>query len=260
MYMNEVVVNANKSVVLGALTNPFFFAGVVGHIGILRVKDKLKGEYVTPEYLNSPENDFEVAYVFGTPESYHVSLGYMRGPEVSPGEVKYSGGTFDGKFEREISFVLTPLGDSRTRVVITANAKYKTSILSKLFGKSEFDLAAHIVEGHFAPFVKLYFKPSEELEVSKIEVASEEGDANVVLGKFKELIPKLEAGMIKITGKNLECLVVVLNKDIKRATCLAGNDLKTGSEALSLLLLYSGELKMKAYQVQLEDIIERLEA
>ncbi|MUM65738.1 hypothetical protein D1867_10895 [Acidianus infernus] len=258
-YRNEIVVNANRSTVMGVLINPFFFAGIVGHIGILRVKDKLKGEYVTPEYLNSPENDFEVAYVFGTPENYRVTLGYMRGPEISSGEIKYKGGTFDGKFEWEISFILTPLGDNKTRISFLVKAQYKSSVLSRIFGRSEFDLATHIVEGHFIPFIRFYFKPSEEFELNKVEVLSEEGDSNKVIGKFKEVIHKLEAGIVKIFGKNLECLVVVLNREIKKASCITGNDIKTGSEALSLLLLYNGELKMKAYELQLEDLIEKLE-
>ncbi|MQL56156.1 hypothetical protein [Acidianus ambivalens] len=259
MYRNEIVINAGRSSLLGVLTNPFFISGIVGHVGILRVKDKQKGDYVTPEFLNSPEDDFQVAYVFGTPENYNVSLGYMVGPEIFPGEVKYKGGTFDGKFEWEVSFFLTPIDDNKTRLSISVNAKYKTSMLARIFGRSEFDLAFHIVEGHFIPFFKFYFKPSEEIEVNKIEIASEEGEANEVIAKFKEIVPKLEAGMIKISGKNLECLVIVINKDIRRVTCLAGNDLKTGSDALSLLLLYNGELKMKAYQLQLEDLIEKIE-
>ncbi|BDC17753.1 hypothetical protein [Acidianus sp. HS-5] len=259
MYRNEIVVNADRSAVLGVFTNPFFFSGIVGHIGILRIKDEKKGDYVTPEFLTSPQDDYQVAYVFGTPESYHASLGYLRGPEISAGEVKYSGATFDGKFEFEIHFFLTPLDDNKTRVSISVNATYKTSTLARIFGRSEFDLATHIVEGHIIPFFKFYFKPSEEIEVNKIEVASEEGDANKVIAKFKEVVPKLESGFVKISGTNLECLAVVIGRDIKRVTCLAGNDLKTGSEALSLLLLYNGELKMKAYQIQLEDLIEKIE-
>ena len=259
MYRNEIVVNANRSSVLGVLTNPFFISGIFGHVGILRVKDKQKGDYVTPEFLNSPEDDFQVAYVFGTPENYHVYLGHMIGPEVSLGEVKYKGETSDGKFKWEISFLLTPIDDNKTRVSISVDAKYKTSTLARIFGRSEFDLATHIVEGHIIPFFKFYFKPSEEIEVNKIEIESEEGEANKVIAKFKEIIPKLETEMIKISGKNLECLVIVINKDIKRVTCLVGNDVRTGSEALSLLLLYNGELKMKAYQLQLEDLIEKIE-
>lgn len=258
MYRNEIIVNASRPITLGLLTNPFLIAGITGHLAIIGVKDKQKGDYVKPEFLSSPERDFKVAYVFGGDENHYVSLGYLRGPEVTPGEVKYEGATFDGKFEVDVSFFLTPIGDSKTRIVISVNAKYKTSILSKLFGRSEQDLATHIVESHFIPFFKFFFKPSEEFEIRKIEIISEEGDGHKLLGKFKEVLPKLEVGVAKIYGNDTECSIVVFNRDIKRMTCRADDDVKSGHEALSLLLLNNGELKMRVYQLLLDDIMEKL--
>lgn len=254
MYRSQIDLQIPKSLAMEFGKDPFIIAGIFGHVAILSVKDKIKGEFVTPDDLQQPANEFRVAYVYGVPPNYKVYPGIFKGPEIAGDEIKYSGYTEDGKVSFTLSFIFKSLG-SITRLYITTNFEYRGSFLDKLIGRSSFDLAKHIVEGHYIPYIKFYFNyhVPKEMELTKKVVLEEEGDMSMIIEKFKEVIKSLQYGVVEITSEGLECTFVIVNGNVKKGVCKGGNEIKTDAEALSSLLFVSGKGKITVYEVNLED-------
>ena len=80
VYSHDITIRTSKDKVISLLTNPFLFAGVLGHISILRVYDHKEGKYVTPSSLSAFSNMFLVVYIFGTPDTkMNIFEGEMEG-------------------------------------------------------------------------------------------------------------------------------------------------------------------------------------
>ncbi|ARM75424.1 hypothetical protein [Acidianus manzaensis] len=256
MYSSEIEVEAPRSLVLEFVRDPFIVAGVFGHVAILRVKDKVKGDFVTPEYLEKPENSFKVAYIYGVPPDYKVFSGIFEGPKISVDAIEYSGYTDDGKIKFTLSFILKNLA-SETRIYMNSEFKFEGSFLDKMLGRGSFDMAKHIIEGHFMPYIKFYFDShkSSEVKIGKRIILQDEGDMNYIITKFKEVARTMNNGIIEVYSENLNCSFGIINNNMKRSICRSGKDIKTDTEALTALLFSTGKGKIIAYEVNLEDAI-----
>ncbi|WP_338602609.1 hypothetical protein V6M85_02565 [Sulfolobus tengchongensis] len=256
MFRTEIDVPLPKSLILDFVRDPFIVGGVFGHVAVLQVKDKVKGDFVTPEYLQQPLNEFRVAYIYGVPPDYKVFPGIFKGPEILVDEIRYTGSTDDGKMSFKLSFILKSAGSS-TRLYMSSEFEFKESFLQKLLGRSSFDLAKHIIEGHFIPYIKFYLNSHvpKEVKVGKRVLLEEEGDMNYIIAKFKEIVKNTNTGIIEINNEDLDCSFMVINGDIKKAICRGGKEVKRDNEALSALLFASGKGKLTVYDINLEDYI-----
>ncbi|QGA53994.1 hypothetical protein GFS03_05090 [Sulfolobus sp. E5-1-F] len=275
MYSTEVKINAPIFVVRKILMDPLFTSGISGHIAILKFKDKQKNEFLMGDRireLSAPTDEFEALYILmRTSKDFKYTEGIYRGPEVSLQSIKYSGISNDGKLEFTIEFMPKSIGDSQTTLYIATKVKYNDSLLDKLLGKSAVDFAKHIVEDHLGMYARVYFSylygdiiknlASKERSTQGLSITplfEFTGNAGSILSKINETISQLDLGKIKVNFDNLTCDIVVQNKEMKRAICRSDNIIKTGFEALAMIISAKGEGKMEVYSVKVEDLIEIL--
>ncbi|WP_126450948.1 hypothetical protein [Sulfodiicoccus acidiphilus] len=257
MYTFDVKTSASKGRVMGFLLDPFVFTGVIGHINVLQVMDVKKGKYVAPGSLEEPGRDYRVLYVFGTPDTkLNVMLGAMLGPDFSPAGVSYGGKTDDGKFEWRADFkVSADRGETEVRIAL--DVQYRSGTLDKLLGRSAFQLAQHFVTDHIIPYIKLYLKGGE-LEVSKVEVARLEVDASQLLTKLRELSKGMVTGVISAAGEDFRATLLVKNGELGTMRMMKGGKLFTGGDVIAKLLTEQGRVRLMAYEVDVEGLMERV--
>ncbi|QXJ28601.1 hypothetical protein J5U23_01470 [Saccharolobus shibatae B12] len=277
MYSTELTLNSPIWIVRKFLMDPLFISGVSGHISILKFKDKQNNEYLMGDRireLSTPTDEFIALYILlRTSKDFKYTEGIFKGPEVKMQSIKYSGMSDDGKLEFTIEFMPKSLGDTQTRLYVATNVKYNDSLLDKMLGKSAVDFAKHIVEDHFVTYARVYFpslygdiikifntkgKPTQGLSVApSLEFT---GDAGSILSKINEMISQLDLGLIKVNFDKLSCNIVVQNTEMKRAICRSDSNVKTGFEALSMIISAKGQGKIEVYSVKIEDLMETLYA
>jgi len=279
MYSTELTLNSPSWIVRKFLMDPLFISGVSGHISILKFKDKQKDEYIMGDRireLSAPTDEFIALYILlRTNKDFKYTEGIFNGPKVTMESIKYSGMSDDGKLEFTIEFMPKSLGDTQTRLYVATNVKYNDSLLDKMLGKSAVDFAKHIVEDHFATYVRVYFpslygdiirsltnketdkeKTTQGLSLTPLFEFS--GDATSILSKINEMVSQLDLGLIKVNFGKVNCNIIVQNKDMKRAICRSDSNVKAGFEALSLIISAKGQGKMEVYSVKMEDLIDTL--
>jgi len=275
MYMGDILINAPVYFVRKFIMDPLIIAGTSGHISILGFKDKAKNDYLFGDKireLSAPATEFRVLYILlKTGLNFQYTDGVFIGPELTAEGVKYYGYSDDGRLEFEINFMPKSLGENSTRLYIATNVKYNDSLLDRILGRKAVDFARHIVEDHFITYARVYFPSFFDLvpsmrskeqssvpSVSLSPISQFSGDAGSILIKINEAITQLNLGVIKVKFDKLTCNIVVENKTMKKAVCKSENEIKTGFEALSMILGTKGQGKMEVYSVNVEDIIESL--
>jgi len=275
MYRGDIVINAPIQFVRRFVMDPLIISGISGHISIRGFKDKAKNEYLFGDRireLSAPANEFKALFILlKRGSNFKYADGVFKGPEVTMDGIKYSGYSDDGKFEFEISIIPKSLGENLTRVYFGTNVKYNDSFMDRLLGRSAVDFAKHIVEDHFITYTKQYFPSFSDLlssmgqrdmsspsSVSLSPISEFTGDAAGVLAKMNEAITQLNLGVIKVSFDKLNCSIVVENKAMKKAVCKGENGIKTGFEALSMIMSAKGQGKMEVYALNIEDIVESL--
>jgi len=275
MYRGDIVVSAPVQFARKFAMDPLIISGISGHISILGFKDKAKNEYLFGDRireLTAPANEFKALFILlKSGGNFKYADGVFKGPEVTMDGIKYSGYSDDGKLEFEISTMPKSLGENLTRVYFATNVKYNDSFMDRVLGRSAVDFAKHIVEDHFITYAKQYFPSFSDLlssmgqrdksspsSVSLSPISEFSGDAGGVLAKMNEVITQLNLGVIKVSFDKLNCSIVVENKTMKKAVCKNGNGIKTGLEAISMIMTAKGQGKMEVYAMNIEDIIESL--
>ena len=275
MYRGDIVVNAPVQFARKFAMDPLLISGISGHITILGFKDKVKNEYLFGDRireLTAPANEFKALFILlKSGGNFKYADGVFKGPEVTAEGIKYSGYSDDGKLEFEISIITKSLGENLTRVYFMTNVKYNDSFMDRLLGRSAIDFAKHIVEDHFMTYARVYFPSFSDLlssmgqreksstsPVSLSPISEFTGDAAEVLAKINEAITQLNLGVIKVSFDKLNCSIVVENKTMKKAVCKGESGIKTGFEALSMIMSAKGQGKMEVYAINVEDIVESL--
>ncbi|BBL47555.1 hypothetical protein [Metallosphaera sedula] len=257
----EIDVKAPKSVIKSGLMDPFLFSGVMGHVNILQVLDKTTGQYVAPGRLTSPERDYRVLYIFGTPDTkLHVILGHMSGPNLSGGAIVYTGKSDDGKFEWRTEFMVEDSA-SGSKIRIGLDVTYKSSALDKLMGKNPFQLAEHFIQDHILPYLKLYLEKEQVVApepqgLPMTEVGRVEGEISEIATKIRQLMTNMKTGAIVIKGKNLRASIQVKDGKPSHMKMIRGNQVITGNDVLANLILESGQAVAVALEVDMERILD----
>jgi len=274
MYTRDLVINVPAFYVRKFAMDPFIISGISGHIAILGSKGEKdmesSSEAETEKVLAQP-NEFNALFILPMRGggSKYVD-GIFKGPEVTMDGIKYYGRTNDGKLEFEGEIITKSLGDNSTRVYFSANIKYNDSFMDRLLGKSAEDFAKHIVEKHFIRYAKMYLPSYAELfssmgknsssSVSLSPISEFTGDAGSLLAKMNEVMSQLNLGVIKMSFDKLNCSIVVENKTMKKAMCKSDKEIRTGLEAISMIITTAtkGQGKMQVYAINVEDLIESL--
>jgi len=275
MYRGDLVVNAPVQFARKFAMDPLIISGISGHISIRGFKDKAKNEFLFGDRireLSAPANEFKALFILlKSGGNFKYADGVFKGPEVTMDGIKYSGYSDDGKLEFEISIMPKSLGENVTRLYFATNVKYNESFMDRLLGRSAVDFAKHIVEDHFITYARVYFSSFADLlssftqkgysstsSISLSPISEFTGDAAGVLAKMNETITQLNLGVIKVSFDKLNCSIVVENKAMKKAVCKGENGIKTGFEALSMIMSAKGQGKMQVYTINVEDLIESL--
>jgi len=277
MYRGDTVINAPVQFVRRFVMDPLIISGISGHISILGFKDKAKNEFLFGDRireLSAPANEFKALFILlKRGSNFKYADGVFKGPEVTMDGIKYSGYSDDGKLEFEISFIPKSLGENLTRMYFATNVKYNDSFMDRLLGRSAVNFARHIVEDHFITYTKVYFSSFADLlssmgqrdmsspsSVSLSPISEFTGDAGSLLAKMNEVMSQLNLGVIKMSFDKLNCSIVVENKTMKKAMCKSDKEIRTGLEAISMIITTAtkGQGKMQVYTINVEDLIESL--
>lgn len=81
----EIMVWAFRERVVEILSDPFIFAGISGHMEIVKVFDSVAQDFVEPLEAKSPTARFKVAYIFDVKDGKtSTAVGEMTGPFFTP--------------------------------------------------------------------------------------------------------------------------------------------------------------------------------
>ncbi|MEM0290122.1 MAG: hypothetical protein QXF40_02445 [Metallosphaera sp.] len=155
MIENIDLPSLNYKIALSYITNPFFFVGSLGHVGILRVYDVDVQDYAIPSEAKTPDyTKFHVAYIFGKSRPWiklgggvKTKEGFLNGPSYSALGLSYKGKTLDEDNGFEI--ILSTGNNEKTRIVFNVNEKL--GVWNRLNGFSFSDLVEHMVNAHLVP-------------------------------------------------------------------------------------------------------------
>jgi hypothetical protein len=152
---SEVLLVSPKERVYEFLTNPFVVVGAFGHASALLAMDDKGGRSVQFSDLSIAPRLLRVTYVLSfESERPQCAVGYMEGPDLVNGGLKYTGWTDDDSVSWELVFQITKARQDLTRVGIHLTTNANQSLLSRLLGKRTLG-AKHIVQDHLIPFLNL---------------------------------------------------------------------------------------------------------
>ncbi len=253
-YSQELELRASRSQITSFFIDPIRFAGMFGHLLIVKIFDKEKNNYLPMGNLRNPENKFRVVYVLGDPDSRMTLMkGYMEGPIISLGGIEYKGNTDDNKLSWKIGLYILDSSKGISKVKIIGDYKQDYGVFDRIFSGGDFNLAEHLVKEHVVPFLSLYFKPSLEEGYSINEIINLKGNVDEILSKMRELINTVKYGGAIIIGENLEILMSITNGDISQVQ-INGSPSQAGDVMVSLLKA-KGEIRLIAYEMGFEDIV-----
>ncbi|BFH72341.1 hypothetical protein SJAV_02850 [Sulfurisphaera javensis] len=159
---NNIVVKKSREEVMRVIVDPFRLFGIISHINILQVYDEEKNIYTTLDKVNVFPRKFRVMYIFGTPDTKITTfLGYMEGPKIVPGGVRYQGRDNEETFYWDLEIYVKERQEGSS-LSFHMNTIYKPKITHKLLGKEvkelkeEFNFPDHILKAHLIPYFKFY--------------------------------------------------------------------------------------------------------
>ncbi|BCU68424.1 hypothetical protein HS7_18610 [Sulfolobales archaeon HS-7] len=254
LYDKEIRVQASKVRVLKDFTDPFKIAGILGHVQLLQIYDSSKRKYVSPNELVSPvRDDFRVIYIFGTPETkMSETLGIMKGPYINSNGIEVTGWSDDDKFRWKLN-VYAKEFSAETILKLSLDVTYQSSTLEKLFGKSQFQLAQHMVDAHIVPYYQFFFT-SESQGLELIEIGKYTGEIELAIQKMKEFISQIEIGVVTMKGERFQFNATIINGELKKNMMRRGGEIYTGETALGKLFLEKGKVDISAYEISIDNI------
>jgi hypothetical protein len=84
-FTEEVTVPIGKTYINTVLSNPYYVSGILGHISLLKVYDKVKNDYFPPSDVKEADNKYLSALVLQDEKGkVIVYQGEFIGPNVLP--------------------------------------------------------------------------------------------------------------------------------------------------------------------------------
>ncbi|MCY0883252.1 MAG: hypothetical protein OWQ50_05515 [Acidianus infernus] len=247
-YTEEVTVPIGKTYINTVLSNPYYISGILGHVTLLKVYDKVKNNYFPPSEVKEADNKFLSALVLQDEKGkVIVYQGEFIGPNVLPNYIEYYLKTDDEKIEIKLNFQLKERTDG-TKINIGCEfiqRKGFFDFFSKNYGK--FD--EHLVKGHIIPFIN----SSLTKFIVMRKIYDETLELNEALIKLREL-PKT-TGVIMIKSDSLDFTGYFNYNGMIGSELKYNNKLYNNAEALAELFKVRNEkVKMVIYEVPIHDI------
>jgi hypothetical protein len=217
------------------LTDPYWLAGVLGHIDVLAAYDSRTNRYVQISELNAVPNKFKVAYLLGRiEEKIHMLIGELNGPQLTPSGVKYWGQSDDTKLQWTLDINLKQNKPTETLVEFVLRVDMMKSFFDRVLGTPEF-LSRHIIEDHLIPYIKLYMRPIhlEQPTLEPTKLFEKEGKIPALIQEALRATGGVPYGVIVIKGLTLSGKVLV--KDGKPVEIEASDKTGTASGEQALL-------------------------
>lgn len=247
-YIDEVTVPIGKTLINAVLSEPYIVSGVLGHITLLKVYDKVRKDYFPPSEVKEADNKFLSALVLQDEKGKIVVYqGEFVGPNVLPNHIDYYFKTDDGKIEIRLNFQLQERTNG-TKINIGCEfiqRKGFFDFLTKNYGK--FD--EHLVKAHIIPFLNS--------SLTKFTVMRKIYDGTVELNeavmKLRDL-PKT-SGLVIIKSNSLDFTGYFNNDGIVGAELKYNDKLYNNAEALAELFKVKNErVRMIIYELPIHDI------
>jgi hypothetical protein len=232
---------------LSVFLDPHRFAGVSGHISILKVLDRKDGLYKDLDSVEDGERKYLVAYTFGDPENkMSLSLGYMSGPNLSASGVSYDGESESFKWSLSAQA-------QEARVIIEVSAEYRESRNPLRAQRQE--LLEHVARSHLVPYLSKLPPQLDYAGTSLTPLFSYRGEVGELISKLRDLVMEIGTGVISIKGKGFHFVASMINNQITYMKFTEGSDVTVGAEALSKLFWVKGRAEISAFHVQIEEVM-----
>ena len=269
MYLNvynynyDVTLQVSREKVIEVLSDPFFFSGISGHVGIAKVFDSTVQDFVEPAKAKSPASRFKVVYVFELKdERVLAAVGELSGPTFTPNGVSYSGFTEDGKLKWSLNVEVKGVTDTETQVKFTSTVECEESFFGKLLSKQKNcgEILGMIIRGHVIPYLVSFLRPtpSGKLQVTPTLVYTETGTLSEVLPKVFRAVQDVHYGMVVIIGEDVKGRLLITNGNISEMNVTMGLEAITDVSAIVRLMNSKSGAKVYVYGVSVEQQVREI--
>ncbi|BBG25125.1 hypothetical protein IC006_2460 [Sulfuracidifex tepidarius] len=250
---NEITLRASRDRVRRWISDPFLFAGIVGHISIVNAFDWETKKPIELSSVSSPSNKFRVVYVLGSSDIKTYN-GEMTGPLHIPSGVIYKGKTDDEKIKWEVAFTLRSVKPYETLVNINVVTECKHGLMNRISGRS-LQFAEHVMNGHIVPYLRNFFKPSaDSLELIPMLVLKDKGKIGSLYNKLDNISKDISYGIIIIEGEDLRGRVMI--KDGKFTKASINRLEKNLAENVEILEIGStSDVNVYVYAINVDEIV-----
>ncbi|QKR00671.1 hypothetical protein GWK48_09985 [Metallosphaera tengchongensis] len=256
-HQEERIFKTSKSAIFSALSDPYIFAGMSGHIALYKVFDEGKGDYVPQGSAIKPTNKFKAALLFQDPDGdLHTVDGYLDGPKILPNSVSYVGQSDDGKMRGEFDFVVKEVSEG-VSVNASVRLDYESgffSVFSRGYNKKAKwygNMAEHFIKQHFFFYLD-GIGPKIDFELKEVSRVS--GDMREMIMRLREL-PKIASGYLLLRGENFNLVGKVVNGMLVSPELNLGNTKLVESEALARLFLLNGNAELTIYVADVDQVV-----
>jgi hypothetical protein len=156
LFTNDTAFEIPLRDLMAILTDPFRFAGIMGHVSLL-MGETAPGKMVYFDEFKEVPQKFRVGFVLGTPRGKMLFYtGTLEGPLRSFEKgIMYKGIEDSGKFRFEIIMELDEVNQNKTRLTTSVITEFKLSNLDVLLGHSpDRLLGKHVLEQHLIPYLR----------------------------------------------------------------------------------------------------------
>ena len=249
-YRYGVAVRASRERVLEVLSDPFLFAGISGHMEIVKVFDSAVQDFVEPAEAKSPTAKFKVVYVFDLKDGKtSTALGEMTGPVFTPEGVSYSGFTDDGKLNWSLNIEVKGITGTESQVRFSGNVECEETLVDRLLSrwKSCSELLDMMVRGHIIPYLLSFLRPtpSAKLQVTPTLVYSEVGTLSEIMPKVSRAVQDVHYGMVVIIGEDVKGRLLIIDGNVVETDVNMGLEVISGVSAM--LKLFNSQSRANAY-------------
>ena len=262
-YKYEITVRASRERVVEILSDPFLFAGISGHMEIVKVFDSAVQDFVELAEAKSPTARFKVAYIFDIKDGKtSTEVGEMTGPVFTPEGVSYSGFTEDGKLNWSLNIEVKGITGTESQVRFSGNVECEESFVGRLLlkWKSCGELLEKMVKGHIIPYLFSFLRstPSARLQVTPTLVYSEVGTLSEVMPKVFRAVQGVHYGMVVIIGEDVKGRLLIADGNISEMNVTMGLEVITDVSAIVRLLNSQSGAKVYVYSVNVEQQVREV--
>jgi|ECHhosMinimDraft_1075155.scaffolds.fasta_scaffold00103_1 hypothetical protein len=235
----------NERILLKILRNPRLTFGLSGHV--LLLSKESSGSLAL----------FVIEEERRRPRSSNL-MGKVEGPLIEGGRVVYTGSSIDRNFSFDLSFEVKPQ-DSGTLVNIKLNMDLREPVMDKFMSRDrpKYVSPSHIIYQHFKPNL-------EELDVRTSPclmtvISSGLYEVSDAIKVMRQEANSVKVGLVNMKGDNFDFAAEIIEGRFASTIFRTQNEVIIGPEAVTRLLLSSGQVKLSLKTLDLESIMNSQE-